>query len=165
MYKINAIVLTLFFTISTLMLQAQRAELEYRDGYYYKNGMLYTGTHVYRYEEGTVKMEMNVRNGLLDGITRVYFPNGIQQEQRCYQDGEIDSLWITWNEKGVRIGEARYRLGKKEGFWYIWDDNGTKRYEMFYKDGSKAGTWYMWDENGILVSEKNYDTPAEKTSE
>jgi antitoxin component YwqK of YwqJK toxin-antitoxin module len=136
---------------------AQKGDLEYRDGYYYKNGMLYTGTHITYFEDSTIQMEMKVRNGSLDGITRVFHPNGTQKEQRYYNEGEMDSLWINWNEKGVKLGEARYRSGKKDGFWYIWDDNGVKRYEMFYRKGKKAGTWYIWDENGNLLSEKRYD--------
>jgi antitoxin component YwqK of YwqJK toxin-antitoxin module len=150
-----------FFLFLTLLissdLTAQRDELEYRDGYYFKNGMLYSGTHVTYFEDGGVQMEMKIRNGLLDGVTKIFYLSGIQKEQRYYHEGEMDSLWINWSELGVKVGEARYKKGTKDGFWYIWDEKGVLRYKMFYREGKKAGIWYIWDEQGKLVSEKNYD--------
>lgn len=139
-------------------LVAQRDELEYRDGYYFKNGMLYSGTHITYYEDGMVQMEMKVLNGLLDGVTKVFYPNGTQKEQRWYHEGEMDSLWINWSEKGIKVAEARYKKGIKDGYWYIWDEKGVLRYQMFYREGKKAGIWYIWDEKGKLISEKNYDS-------
>lgn len=162
MKTIQSIISILLFLVLQSVSTAQTGELEYRDGYYYKNGMLYTGTHVSHYEGGAVEMEMTIRNGLLDGITRVYHPNGIQKEQRFYAEGLMDSLWINWNENSIKLGEARYKKGIKDGYWYIWDENGVKRYEMFYRDGRKAGKWFMWDEKGNLISEKDYDAPSEE---
>ena len=155
----NSYIISLVLMLLFPLVKSDAQELVYRDGYYYKNELLYTGTHITYYEDGGggMQMEMSVRNGLLNGLTRVLYPSGMQKEQRYYSDGEMDSLWINWSEKGVILGEARYKKGVKDGFWHIWDENGVKRYEMFYREGQKAGTWFMWDENGKLISEKKYD--------
>jgi antitoxin component YwqK of YwqJK toxin-antitoxin module len=149
--------MVLFFIATAGSAFTQADNLEYRDGYYFKNGMLYTGTHTVHYDQGGIEMEMQVRNGLLNGFTKIYYLNGQQKEQRYYTEGKMDSLWINWNEQGVKLGEARYKMGAKHGGWVIWDDNGQKRYEMYYTDGRKTGMWRMWNENGELVSEKDFD--------
>ncbi len=157
MKKILKFSLVLMFLVCSQQAFSQSENLEYRDGYYYKNGMLYSGTHSTLNEQGGVEMEMQVRNGLLHGFTKIYYVNGQQKEQRYYTEGKMDSLWINWNEKGVKLGEARYKMGVKHGVWYIWDDNGQKRYEMYYTEGRRSGVWKMWNENGGLVSEKDFD--------
>lgn len=150
----------LVLTITAILLVPlagfSQKKLEYRDGLYYKNGMLYSGIHKEYHDNGKISMETSIMNGKEHGMTVFYYRDGTKKEVRSYFEGAKHGLWVTWNEKGVKTAEARYKMGKKDGYWYIWDDNGQKRYEMFYRDGEKAGTWYMWDEEGNLVNERKY---------
>jgi antitoxin component YwqK of YwqJK toxin-antitoxin module len=133
-------------------------EVLQKDGKYFgADGKLYTGVFKEFDEKGNVLTENNVNQGILDGITLLYYNSGAKKEQRSYLKGKKDGLWINWNENGVKTAEARFTDGKKDGFWYIWDEKGTKRYEMFYKEGQKKGTWYIWDETGKLITEQKYD--------
>ncbi|MCD4663939.1 MAG: hypothetical protein K8R68_01635, partial [Bacteroidales bacterium] len=102
--RIGIIFLLLLFSVSGFS-----QDLEFRDGHYYKKGMLYTGTHTAYFDNGNPKIERNIKNGLEDGLVITYFENEGKQEQRSYKEGLKDGLWITWNEKGVKTGEAPYK--------------------------------------------------------
>ncbi|HBX51133.1 MAG: hypothetical protein A2309_05070 [Bacteroidetes bacterium RIFOXYB2_FULL_35_7] len=128
--------------------------IQEKDGKYYKEGKEYSGIFE-KNEEGTF-LKMNIVNGLLDGITMLYFDNKKQKEQRSYKEGKFDGLWITWNDQGKKMAEANYKEGKKHGKWLVWDDKGTLRYEMYYEEGVRKGKWIMWDESGKLISEQVY---------
>ncbi len=140
---------------SALFASAQKAELA-EDGLYYLNGKEFTGAFTETDEQGLKVAERLIVNGLEDGITTLFFPDGKIKEQRSFKKGLKDGTWITWNSSGVKTAEAGYKNDKKDGFWYVWDDNGVKRYEMFYEKGDKKGTWMMWDENGKMIMEKKY---------
>jgi antitoxin component YwqK of YwqJK toxin-antitoxin module len=147
-----ALIAFLLLTITSVYSQS----LEYSEGYYYKNGMLYTGTYTEYWPNKNVKLVQNISNGLEDGISELNFENGKLQEQRSYQDGQKHGIWYTYNESGVKIAEANYRHNKKDGIWRIWDESGKIRYEMYYSNGEKTGTWRIWDEMGNLTNERNY---------
>ncbi|MFA5972212.1 MAG: hypothetical protein WC780_07670 [Lentimicrobiaceae bacterium] len=100
-------------TISSVYNQA----LEYSEGFYYKNGMLYTGTYTEYWPDKTVKMVRNISNGLEDGITEIYFENGKLQEQRSYLEGQKHGLWTTFDETRIKIAEANYSHNKKG--WHL----------------------------------------------
>ena len=148
--------ITLLSILLITLTSVYSQSLEYSEGYYYKNGMLYTGTYTEYWPKQTVKLVQNISNGLDDGITEVYFENGKLQEQRSYFEGQKHGIWYTYNEAGAKIAEANYRHNKKDGIWRIWDENGTIRYEMYYSNGEKTGTWRIWDENEKLTGERNY---------
>jgi len=129
-----------------------------KDGKYVtaRKGTPYTGIHQEFDEQHVLIGEHSITNGLLNGLTVIYYPSGTKKEERSYKEGKKDGTWVNWNEDGIRVAEARFRDGKKDGFWYIWDDKGVKRYEMFYTMGEKKGTWIIWDEKGQIVTREEY---------
>ena len=154
MKTLNILIFLIFFLPWQISAQATIIE---KDGMYYnEKSEPFTGVHFEHFKDGSVKMEVNITDGVLDGITKVYHLEGTVHEQRSYKNGKMHGTWITWNELEVELAEANYNFGKKHGKWLIWDENGTLRYEMHYLDGKKTGTWKMFDENGTLIGEKNY---------
>jgi antitoxin component YwqK of YwqJK toxin-antitoxin module len=151
--RLKSLILIAIALLTCAPLFAQQNDLGYRDGYCYKNDMLYTGISIIYFKDSTIQMEMKVRSGLQVGITRVFHPNGFRKEQRYHNEGDMDSLWINSNGKEVNLGEARYKNGWSDGFRYLWGDNGVKRYEMFYRKGKEAGIRYIWDEKGGRIAE------------
>lgn len=144
--------LILFSTLTGLYSQ----ELEYRDGYYFKDGMLYTGTHTEYFENGETKVIRNIKDGTEHGKVTLFHSNGNKNEERTYVMGLKEGVWISWSEEGIKIAEASYKNDLKHGYWYVWDHSGVKRYEMYYQEGKKSGTWYMWNEKGELVNKREY---------
>ena len=129
------------------------------EGIYYRDRAqteLYTGDYREYYENNTLRLEMQIKNGLPEGPYIVYFENRKPQEIRSYKDGKLHGLWRSYDKSGQLISEAEYRNGNKHGTWRIWDELGTQRYEMNYFNGNKTGIWRMWDEVGALLDEKRY---------
>ena len=117
---------------------------------------LYTGEYREYHDNGTLKLEMRIRNGQPEGTYIVYFENRKPKDVRSYKEGKLHGLWRSYDLSGQLISEAEYRNGLKHGTWRIWDELGNLRYEMGYRDGKKVGNWRMWNERGELVDEKQY---------
>ncbi|HHU27459.1 MAG TPA: toxin-antitoxin system YwqK family antitoxin [Bacteroidales bacterium] len=117
---------------------------------------LYTGDYREYHDNGTLKLEMQLRNGQPEGTYIVYYENRKPKEVRSYKEGKLHGLWRSYDPSGQLISEAEYRNGLKHGTWRIWDELGNLRYEMNYRDGKKVGNWRMWNERGELVDEKQF---------
>jgi len=136
MYKyISTIVLLLILSAS---LSAQTSKIVQSDGLFFTDATqtkLYSGEYKEFFDNGALKVEMNIKEGKPEGAYIVYFANGKPNEVRAYRNGEFHGLWRTYNEAGMLIAEAEYRNNKKHGTWHIWDDSGIMRYEMQYTNG------------------------------
>ncbi|MDR2938340.1 MAG: toxin-antitoxin system YwqK family antitoxin [Prevotellaceae bacterium] len=131
----------------------QSGSMYYRDK---KQTTPYTGDYREYYPNGTLKLEIQIGNGLPEGAYVVYFEDRKPKEVRSYKKGKLHGLWRTYDASGVLISEAEYSNGEKNGTWRIWDKAGKQRYEMSYLNGKRTGTWRMWDEKGKLTEERKY---------
>jgi len=125
--------------------------------YHNENNELYSGTYIEFYTNGNKRIELSLKNGIVDGPVTLYFESGQISEIRSYDQGKMDGTWSTFNNEGVKIGMASYKENIKSGEWFIWDDTGTLRFEMHYTHGKKTGTWKMYNEKGELVSEETME--------
>jgi antitoxin component YwqK of YwqJK toxin-antitoxin module len=142
----------IFFTICSVYSQ----DIKEIDGVYYKGSTPYTGKYFASFENGKPKIEINLIDGLKDGVTKVYFETGELNEIRSYKKNIMDGDWFTYNENKIKVAEAHYLDGKKNGKWYIWDENGTLIYELEYTSGKKTGIWKNYDTTGKLINERSY---------
>jgi len=127
------------------------------DGLYYDGqGKAFTGTHFEYYADSVIRASIEVKDGMPDGFTKIYFENSQPEEVRSFSKGLKHGKWEKWNRQNIKTAEAGYVDDKKEGKWYIWDENGTLRYDMEYDKGNKTGTWLMFDEQGKLLDQKKY---------
>ncbi|HRZ76060.1 MAG TPA: hypothetical protein P5248_01750, partial [Bacteroidales bacterium] len=97
--RTRAFIITVFLLTSLGSLFAQ--QLEYRDGYYFKDGMLYTGTHTEYYENGNPRVIRNIKDGSEHGKVILFHSNGQKNEERNYSMGRKEGTWISWSEDGV----------------------------------------------------------------
>ena len=128
------------------------------DGVYMTSGSKpYTGHYATTYENGNIKMEMQLTKGLKNGEVRIYFENGKLNEIRSYKKNIMDGTWITYNATNVKVAIANYKKGRKHGEWKVWNENGKLIYEMYYENGKKSGVWKKYSpETGELISERTY---------
>lgn len=154
-YMIRITALFIFFlAYSTIFGQVRKGT----DGLYYDaEGKIFTGTSYEYYSDSVVQATIEIKDGKLDGLTKIYFNNGQLEEIRSYSNGMMHGKWEKWNRQNIRIAEANYSDNKKEGKWFVWDDNGVLRYDMTYSNGEKTGVWLMYDESGKLINSKQYN--------
>ena len=146
--------LTLLFAFLSMVLHAQ--DVYQKQGKYWKGTTLYTGVLTEKNSEDVIITEVGIKNGMLDGKTTEYYPNGMKKEERSYKNGKKDGLWISYTDKEVKTGEARYKNDLKDGLWIVWDPAGKKRFEFSYLLGKKSGKWTMWDDAGQVLMEKKF---------
>ncbi len=104
----------------------------------------------------TVKSEMEVKEGVINGKANYFFASGKLMEAGMMANGLKDGQWTRYTETGLTSAIGFYSAGKKSGTWTVFDETGKKRMEMNYSNGEKAGTWTSWDENGAVASTKTY---------
>ena len=156
------IVITLFSLVSILGAQDKQTDLHkiyFSNGYYFSDkaqNSLFSGEYNEFYDNGTLKLQVQIKDGVPEGTYVVYFENRKPQEIRSYKDGRLHGLWRTYDVSGQLLSEAEYKNDKKDGTWRIWDELGTQRYELNYSEGAKTGVWRMWDAKGNLIDEKRY---------
>ena len=110
-------------------------DLFLNEGQYYTDETqttLYTGRYTEFYEDGMLKMELQLEDGRPQGTYVVYYPDGKIAEVRAYYKGQFHGTWRTYNEAGDLVAEANYRDGLKDGPWKVWNDHGVLRFEMFF---------------------------------
>ncbi|MDD3875590.1 MAG: hypothetical protein PHT69_03160 [Bacteroidales bacterium] len=147
-------IFSLLFFILSFYSFSNAQEITQNDGFYYKEGVLFTGIYEQTDEFGYISARLSIKKGLLDGVSEI-FENRVLIEKRSFRKGQKHGPWLKF-ENGILISSAQFLKDRKHGKWSIWDSNGTLRYEMFYKKGKKVGIWKMWNENGVLISEKPY---------
>ena len=63
-------------------------------------------------DNGKLKLEMNYKDGKLEGLSKDYYENGQLKYERNYKDGKKDGLHKSWNWKGQLDYEITYLNGK-----------------------------------------------------
>jgi len=148
----------LSFAIVAFAIGVAAQNISLKEGLYYEQGKLYTGTYSELTAAGIKKSTITIANGKIKGAVTYYYDNGNVMETGSFVDNEKTGQWLRYDESGKKTAEAYYVSGKKDGTWMIWDMNGIKRTEMHYAKGEKIGKWMQWDESGNLTSEKVYTT-------
>jgi antitoxin component YwqK of YwqJK toxin-antitoxin module len=141
---------------SLLFATAKAQDIKEIDGLYYKNGKLYSGEYVTRFDNGQLKMTMKIAEGKKEGKIKIYFENGLLHEIRSYKNNQMHNKWVMYNDHNIKISVARYKNGVKHGKWFIWNDYGNLLYQLEYNQGEKSGTWKNYNEKGEVVNERKY---------
>jgi len=114
-------------------------------------------TRVY-YRNGILKNEVLYKNGKKEGIEKEYSKNGSLRREISHHLGVRDGIY-RYYAKGKLSREYTYKKGRKEGAAKRFYADGT-RFEFECKDGrEKVGRWRNYDQNGLLVLEKVYSRP------
>jgi len=133
--------LTYLFSVVFLLICINGSAQEmYKDsnGIYCASNMYpFNGIYTEYFENGNIKIESRLIEGVLNGITTVYHENGQKSEVRSYKNGMKDGIWYVWNAEGVKVAQASYKKDKKEGKWLIWDNDGNIQYEIEYFRGER----------------------------
>lgn len=146
----------LLFSLMALSLTAQPVVNEqglYLDETYQP----FTGVYKEFYPDGQAKLEIDFKEGLLDGNYTLWFENDQINEIRFFKAGLKENTWRTYNRQGIKIAEAGFLNNQKHGKWLIWDDTGSLRYDMYFREGKRSGIWKIYNESGEIISSKDYD--------
>lgn len=85
----------------------------------YKNGKL-QGLRTVYYPNSKIAEEMNYVNGLKDGIYKKYGQNGTLLEQSTYKNNEYNGEAVFYDSDGVVASKGKFVNGKKANIWQFY---------------------------------------------
>jgi antitoxin component YwqK of YwqJK toxin-antitoxin module len=123
---------------------------------------LHEGQWKYYHEASKIVMTLeNYKNGKLEGLRSVYFPNGKIAEEIGYKNGIKEGVYKKYTEKGVVLEDSFYKKGQFDGTATFKDPDGNVVAKGLFLNGKKVGVWEFF-ENGKKVSEDNFNKPRKK---
>ncbi|TND07979.1 MAG: morn variant repeat-containing protein [Bacteroidetes bacterium] len=122
---------------------------------------------------GKLVSEDNYVKGLMDGVSKVYFPEIAKvMRERNYKAGKVNGLSTEYFIDGTKKSQTNYVNDKMDGkaTWYYPD--GRPSVMGIYKNDFKEGTWIYYNQdgsekfrqvyiNGKLQGEEKLITPQE----
>jgi predicted dehydrogenase/antitoxin component YwqK of YwqJK toxin-antitoxin module len=112
--------------------------------WFYENG-IQDGVSKGWYPNGNIKQIRNYKDGMLVGKFLCLTPEGHKQEEIYYNNGgKEDGLYIKWQWNRGKVIEGTYKDGKQDGLWTTWFWDGQKKSEIIYKNGERADKWTQW---------------------
>jgi len=96
----------------------------------------------------------NYKNGKLEGLRSVFYPNTKIAEETNYVNGIKNGPYKKYSDKGTVLEETLYKNGEYDGPAIFRDPLGNIVAKGMYVKGVKRGMWQFY-ENGKLVSEEN----------
>lgn len=143
-----------------------RSGLDLREGLLHVQGesQPFTGTLVENYTKDARKLEIPIREGKANGLSRGWFENGQQEVEETFLDGVSHGLRTRWYPDGRKKSEALISAGTMTGRFREWHSNGQKAAEVEMVDGQPHGPAEAWHPSGRLKSrvELDHGTPARK---
>lgn len=98
-----------------------------------------------------LRAEQPVRNGLREGLTRSWYPDGSLAEQRAYAGGRKNGAQSQWWPGGMPRLQAQMRDDRPVGQLRTWYADGRPYEEHRYDDaGHESGLQRVWYEDGSL---------------
>ena len=100
-----------------------------------------------------IKQE-NYVNDTLDGIVKQWYEDATLKLEGQYRNGLFDGKWVYYNPDGGLVGVGNYDLGTgvQKGWW----PNGNLKREIHYRNNVKHGVESWYNEVGELIKQVNY---------
>ena len=105
------------------------------------------------YEDGTLRTSELYKNGLREGGTVLFWPNGQQKRRVHFVRGRRHGTDEMWNEAGVLVDEGTYEEGRPVGVHARFFDSGQILEEIEYLEDGPVKVRH-WDEQGTLLLEQ-----------
>nr|WP_299383421.1 hypothetical protein [Allomuricauda sp.] len=122
---------------------------------HYKNTPFW-GTLISTYDDGSLKMELQYRDGRKHGFEKRWHPQGQLAQRRQYAHGIKIGNHKGWWEDGSKKFDYQFNdHGAYHGNRKEWYRNGQQLLDFNYLNGKEAGKQRMWTDNGKIRA--NYE--------
>ncbi len=112
--------------------------------------------HFYSEENGKMVSEELYKNGLIDGYSKLFFPEGGLSEVNVYKQGIRDGLWEQYYQEGKIKLRGAFKAGEKQGALKIFYPSGQTMITGQYNAGHQDGTWFYYNEKGTTEKKETY---------
>lgn len=122
---------------------------------------LFSGIAVEFYKEGGRWSRVAYSNGVVNGASEVWYPNGQLQVEEHFKNGVSDGLRRKFYEDGKQQAETTIVQGSIEGRFRRWHDNGQLAEQIEMKHGKIHGVGITYFPSGSLQSWSRYEEGKE----
>ncbi|MCC7374594.1 MAG: toxin-antitoxin system YwqK family antitoxin [Verrucomicrobiales bacterium] len=136
-------------------METPREQLVRRDGQWWTHDgdHAFTGILVETYDNGFLKSRSAVTNGLLEGRSEGWYPDGQQQIVEHFRRGTSHGPRQKWYPNGRILSESTIADGRIEGVFQRWHENGVLAERMEMKAGVPDGLSVAFHPSGCRKSE------------
>jgi len=116
-----------------------------------KNGNLFSGELIKKYENGTIQSKAYYTRGKLNGIFESWYLDGTLFENRMYTNGVKTGRhkgW--WSNSKPKFSYNFNAKGQYEGELLEWSESGKRFKIMNFENGKEAGHQRIWDDKGNI---------------
>lgn len=122
-------------------------------------GKLREGQWKYYHKASKVLMSVeNYKNGKLEGVKTVYYPNAKVAEEMTYKNGLKEGAYKKIGQDGTLQEESNYKNNEYSGDAVFYESDGTVASKGKFVNGKKAGMWQFY-QRGKLLKEVNMSDP------
>lgn len=122
-------------------------------------GKNYEGEWKYYHKASTAVMTIeNYKNGKLEGLRTVYYPNTKIAEEMMYKNGVKDGIYKKTAVNGTLLEQSTYKNNEYNGDAVFYDSDGTIASKGKFLNGKKVGMWQFFTK-GVLKKEVNMSDP------
>ncbi len=184
-YYIKSITLFICFLGTCSIAIAQKIpfqELDYIKGKYFQKNTIppFTGKAIDKHYNGKKKLEINLKDGQLNGVSREWafngkkifeatyeknvpvgtetrwYDNGNKKQEVHFVNGMADGVATEWYANAQKMSEGKMVKGVEEGLFTWWFKNGDKEQEVNYKKGLPDGVVKKWHPKGQQQLESHF---------
>jgi antitoxin component YwqK of YwqJK toxin-antitoxin module len=119
-------------------------------------GKDYDGEWKYYHENSTTIMTLeNYKNGKLNSVRKVFYPNDVLAEEANYTNGAKDGNYKSYAENSVLLENTNYKNGQYDGQAVFKNASNIVVGKGKFKNGKKVGIWTY--NNGGTITTENMD--------
>lgn len=135
--------------------EVTRAALEQREGRWYERERTsaFTGWLVERDGEGRTLARSAISNGVPNGVSEGWYPNGQLQIREHFVAGVSHGQRERWHPSGQRQSEATIERGQVVGTFRRWHENGQLAEQIEMKAGQPDGVAMAYFPSGFVKAE------------
>ena len=100
----------------------------------------------------------NYKNGKLEGLKTVYYPNAQVAEEMTYKNGLKEGPYKKIGQDGTLLEESNFVNNEYNGAAVFYDSDKSVASKGKFINGKKAGIWQFY-QKGKLVKEVNMSDP------
>jgi len=117
------------------------------------------GEWKYYHKASKVLMTLeNYKNGKLQGLRTVYYPNSKIAEETNYVNGSKEGIYKKYGQNGTLLEQTTYKNNEYNGEAVFYDADGVVASKGKFVNGKKANMWQFYLK-GKLTKEVNMSDP------
>jgi antitoxin component YwqK of YwqJK toxin-antitoxin module len=122
-------------------------------------GKAHDGEWKFYHKASTVLMTVeNYKNGKLEGLRTVYYPNAKVAEEIRYINGLKEGVYKKIGQNGTLLEQSTFKNNEYNGDAVFYDADGAVASKGKFLNGKKAGMWQFYTK-GKLTKEVNMSDP------